>query len=79
MTQQIKDNVSVQGDLDAQHLIARQYAQIGAGQIKILSGKGVPAATLGGIGYLYLRNDGGGAGATHIYFKSGVATWIGLA
>ena len=76
---QIKDNLSVIGDIDTPHLIARQYAQIGGGQVKVLSGKGVPAATLGGVGYLYLRNDGGGAGATHIYYKSGVATWIGLA
>jgi hypothetical protein len=78
MTQQIKDNVSVQGDLDAQHLIARAGLQLGPARLNVLSGRGVPAVTLGGNGYFYFRTDGGGAGATHIYFKNAGA-WVGLA
>jgi hypothetical protein len=75
---QIKDNLSVQGDIDGQHLYARQGLLLGAGRVNMLSGKGVPAATLGGNGYFYFRSDGGGAGATHIYFKT-LGSWIGLA
>lgn len=42
------------------------------------SGTGVPASALGSSGDFFFRLDGGGAGATHLYFND-AGTWIGLA
>ena len=69
--------VHVRGDLDAQHLIARQPFQIQQGA-HLLSGVGAPVAGQGVPGDAYLRVDGGGAGATHLYFNHN-GTWIGVA
>src|SRR5215475_2885224 len=44
----------------------------------LLGGTGVPAAGLGANGDYYHRLDGGGAGATHLYFKNAGA-WLGIA
>lgn len=57
-----------------------------AGTPNIFSGVGVPApANISGqarIGDLYFRIDGGGAGATHVYYctvAGAPGTWIGIA
>ena len=69
--------VHVRGDLDAQHLISRQPMQIQQGG-HLLSGVGAPVAGQGNPGDVYFRKDGGGAGATHMYFNN-AGTWIGVA
>ena len=73
----IKDSLHVFGDLDAQHLISRAPFQIQRGA-HLLSGYGVPPAALGVSGDAYWRVDGGGAGATHLYFNN-AGTWLGIA
>lgn len=51
----------------------------------IWSGKGLPTQTNAPsptVGSLYFRVDGGGAGATHVYYCTvggNPATWIGIA
>lgn len=58
------------------------YPPDGAGAFQsgtsLIAGAGVPAAGLGTNGQFYFRSDGGGAGATHLYFKTGGA-WIAIA
>lgn len=58
------------------------YPPDGAGGLQsgtsIIGGAGVPGSGLGTDGQVYLRSDGGGAGLTHIYYKTGGA-WIGIA
>lgn len=58
------------------------YPPDGAGAFQsgtsIIGGAGVPGSGLGSDGQVYLRSDGGGAGLTHIYYKTGGA-WIGIA
>lgn len=58
------------------------YPPDGAGAFQsgtsLIAGVGVPGAGLGSNGQFYFRSDGGGAGATHLYFKTGGA-WIALA
>jgi hypothetical protein len=46
--------------------------------VTVWSGTGVPSASLGATGHFYLRKDGGGAGATHLYFNN-AGSWIGIA
>jgi len=48
------------------------------GNVTLRGGTGVPAAGLGVNGDFYFRQDGGGAGATHVYFKNAGA-WLGIA
>jgi hypothetical protein len=46
------------------------------GTASVTSGTGVPGAATPGL--FYVRKDGGGAGATHIYFNN-AGTWLGIA
>lgn len=59
-------------------LASLSATQVSVGGVSLLGGTGVPAAGLGANGNFYFRVDGGGAGATHIYFKNAGA-WIGIA
>jgi hypothetical protein len=74
---QIKDTLSVQGDVDCNHLLPRAPIQLQRGS-HLLSGRGVPNNTLGFNGDLYVRADPTGAGATHLYYRNAGA-WIGIA
>lgn len=54
-----------------------EYGQTTIGTVVLWTGTGVPSNAAGSTGDFYLREDGGGAGATHVYFKNG-ASWIGV-
>lgn len=69
--------LNVNGAITAQSLTTRQPLQIQQGA-RLLSGIGVPSVSSGVPGDAYLRVDGGGAGATHLYFNHN-GSWIGIA
>ena len=69
--------LNVTGSISAGSLTTQQPLQIQRGG-HLLSGIGVPNNAIGVNGDAYLRINGGGAGATHLYYKNAGA-WEGIA